>query len=629
MVDNLKKIWTSGYFNTPDDQKLYNKCFSDKKNYTKTQNNQLNHHGRAVRQWSDAGRVGVFFEKVGLTLGLAIPVLRGHIIKAFDRFDLANTPPNDIEEQRNDTEQSSMNSGSELDISSDAISFISNNLEGPDSIELESISIDGSSLIKEIVVHRDTSKNDLDEGTKVVIQGNEDWEICRTVRELARGLGRGVNEIIQLIKDKNGDELGKMIESKLSTPQRKDKDEFEKYATKDLVNMKDGQVETRIRELYQNWSSTPSFPSEPQKIKKTDENKEQHYLFPSGDHVVVHKGDGRLGVGTDKRVMIASNLSEGTLYAFAKVKTATGSPEQIQEDAQRVRQEINMLSSLDHPNIVKLIYHKELESKKTQTPKFELGYEFLNAGTLSDAINSGQLDRKDKHKQKVLLTGIVKGVVSGLAYLHKEEPGKKPILHGDLTPGNIMLNAVHDPQKSDSDYEAKIIDLGFAQHPSEDMKFDPTVSIQFQAPNLYIAGLDKEKAKSALEAKKKELESSTADRSEELSKEIVQLEEVIAKANQQMGDLRNDVFSLGHILYYMKYYRPPLHVDSSDAMRYENYKDTESMREKLKQSFPKEIVAGSLDDLICRMLDPVAENRPSAEEVKDELERLSKDGSIF
>ncbi|MCO5608694.1 hypothetical protein L7F22_062908 [Adiantum nelumboides] len=50
--------------------------------------------------------------------------------------------------------------------------------------------------------------------------------------------------------------------------------------------------------------------------------------------------------------------------------------------------------------------------------------------------------------------GILLGIAKGLAYLHHEYDGKRSVVHGDLTPGNVLL---------DAKMEAHIADFGLAR----------------------------------------------------------------------------------------------------------------------------------------------------------------------
>ncbi|KAF8304957.1 kinase-like protein [Clavulina sp. PMI_390] len=88
-------------------------------------------------------------------------------------------------------------------------------------------------------------------------------------------------------------------------------------------------------------------------------------------------------------------------------------------------------SQLDHPNILPFlgIYHEEVDSPPiTVLP-------FMERGSLQDLLAGAALDPG-------AFKCILIGVGSGVDYLHSRRP---PIIHGDLHPGNVLIDSAGNP----------------------------------------------------------------------------------------------------------------------------------------------------------------------------------------
>ncbi|KAM0905200.1 hypothetical protein ACQ4PT_017498 [Festuca glaucescens] len=100
--------------------------------------------------------------------------------------------------------------------------------------------------------------------------------------------------------------------------------------------------------------------------------------------------------------------------------------------------EVIIQSQVIHKNIVKLIGC----CLEVDTPM--LVYEFIAKGSLDDTLHKG--DNKVPLSLDVRLS-IIKEAAHGLAYMHSQAHTK--ILHGDVKPANILLNANFVPKLSD------------------------------------------------------------------------------------------------------------------------------------------------------------------------------------
>ena len=111
-----------------------------------------------------------------------------------------------------------------------------------------------------------------------------------------------------------------------------------------------------------------------------------------------------------------------------------------QEDLIRIHREIDMLSKLKHPNVIKI--HKIEEDSK----KFYIIMEFCENGELFNRIVEKQRLSEDEAAY------FYYQIISGLEYIHKNN-----IAHRDLKPENLLLS---------KDDILKIIDFGLSNYSS-------------------------------------------------------------------------------------------------------------------------------------------------------------------
>ncbi|XP_028213190.1 probable serine/threonine-protein kinase PBL28 isoform X1 [Glycine soja] len=159
---------------------------------------------------------------------------------------------------------------------------------------------------------------------------------------------------------------------------------------------------------------------------------EQATFSFSDDNLLGKGGFGRVYRGT---------LKSGEVVAIKKmelpaIKAAEGERE--------FRVEVDLLSRLDHPNLVSLIGYCADGKNRF------LVYEYMHNGNLQDHLNGiGERKMDWPLRLKVAL-----GAAKGLAYLHSSSCLGIPIVHRDFKSTNVLL---------DAKFEAKISDFGLAK----------------------------------------------------------------------------------------------------------------------------------------------------------------------
>jgi serine/threonine protein kinase len=115
--------------------------------------------------------------------------------------------------------------------------------------------------------------------------------------------------------------------------------------------------------------------------------------------------------------------------------------------------EINLLSHLNHPNIVKL------EDIKKTGQHYYIVMEYINGGGLSDCLKKYMAKYKKAFPEEYV-QHLMSQIIDGLYYIHQQK-----IIHRDLKLDNIMVNFDSEQDKENLNMmkaRIKIIDFGFA-----------------------------------------------------------------------------------------------------------------------------------------------------------------------
>lgn len=180
----------------------------------------------------------------------------------------------------------------------------------------------------------------------------------------------------------------------------------------------------------------------------------------------------QLGTGHYAVVKEARDRTSGDIVAvkiFHPNKNPSG--ESLSE-ASKLRQEMNLLLMINHPNIVQFISHYVEPINEFSSTTY-LVLEKVNSGELFQRIINKLKLRQDETR------AIYKQLLSGLRYLHD-----KNIIHRDIKPENILLDVTprmqgHGKQtgpwdENEYDVKVKIADFGLAKFIGE-LKFTNTL----------------------------------------------------------------------------------------------------------------------------------------------------------
>lgn len=137
------------------------------------------------------------------------------------------------------------------------------------------------------------------------------------------------------------------------------------------------------------------------------------------------------------------------------LKIAILDRENPSQAAKSISREVEMLSKLSHPNLIKIYQHTQ-QYKNVALMEMELGLETVQ----QFAQKRRDRDRRPLSEEEV--ASIMKGVFQGLSYLHDE----KNVIHRDIKPENILIGDYKDLSR------IKLIDFGLAVEYTKDNILD-------------------------------------------------------------------------------------------------------------------------------------------------------------
>ena len=165
-----------------------------------------------------------------------------------------------------------------------------------------------------------------------------------------------------------------------------------------------------------------------------------------------HKVD-ELGKGSYGKVLKVLDITNNK-YRAMKIINKVNSKKY---DENKILKEINILSLVDHPNIIKV-----LEFYKTSS-SFYIITELLNGGELFNKISNS------KYLEESKACHVMRQIFSAVNYCHKNN-----IFHRDLKPENILIEECLDNM-----YNIKIIDFGTSEIFKKDKVFHRQIGTSY------------------------------------------------------------------------------------------------------------------------------------------------------
>jgi len=153
-----------------------------------------------------------------------------------------------------------------------------------------------------------------------------------------------------------------------------------------------------------------------------------------GDYILVDK----LGKGAYGVVYKAINIFEGNTVAIKQLNLKGASKEVIES----LQEEINLLQSLDHINIVRYIGHIR------KGKELSIVMEYVENGSLAGMV------KKYGRFPEPLARAYIRKVLDGLVYLHQQG-----VIHRDIKPDNILITKDGNVKLADFGVSTKLSSL--------------------------------------------------------------------------------------------------------------------------------------------------------------------------
>jgi len=130
-----------------------------------------------------------------------------------------------------------------------------------------------------------------------------------------------------------------------------------------------------------------------------------------------------LGQGSFGRVIFAANMDTGELFAVKQIPISGFSYETVHERVEEIQQEVDILSHLNHKNIVRYMGSSRDEQN------LNIFLEYVAGGSIASLL--GKYGKFNESLVRV----YTRQIVEGLEYLHFHN-----IIHRDIKGANVLVN---------------------------------------------------------------------------------------------------------------------------------------------------------------------------------------------
>ena len=154
-----------------------------------------------------------------------------------------------------------------------------------------------------------------------------------------------------------------------------------------------------------------------------------------------------IGKGSYGKVFLTQRKGRPEYYATKKLDRIIF---ELPENKKRLLYEIEILSHLNHPNIIKFC------GLKKTVNHWYLVTEFCNGGSLLDNLKKYMAHYRRPFTEEIVQY-LMKQIVGAIQYLHFNK-----VIHRDLKLDNILVNFPSEYDKNMMNCTTKIIDFGFA-----------------------------------------------------------------------------------------------------------------------------------------------------------------------
>nr|XP_015193254.1 PREDICTED: mitogen-activated protein kinase kinase kinase 1 isoform X2 [Lepisosteus oculatus] len=145
--------------------------------------------------------------------------------------------------------------------------------------------------------------------------------------------------------------------------------------------------------------------------------------YPYREGVEWLKGQ-QIGLGAFSSCYQAQDVGTGTLMAVKQVTYVRNTSSEQEEVVEALREEIRMMSHLDHPNIIRML------GATCEKNNYNLFVEWMAGGSVSHLLN-----KYGAFKEPVIIN-YTEQLLRGLAYLHENQ-----IIHRDIKGANLLIDS--------------------------------------------------------------------------------------------------------------------------------------------------------------------------------------------